>query len=346
MSVLKQLYVRGNLKVDGNTTALESENILISDRFQVINANLKVAPNLNANSGIAMNYTSKNTITDQKILFSTVSNSIIFTSPVPIIKLGSFILVTNSLMNNGVYELENIHESNDRYVINTTPAASISNNSINDETSYNAVVSIISLSIIQTTITGSMEIGHGNTGQGLTDSFATILTSSGNMGSIFQDVKLTNHNNQIKINNGTGSITISTSDDGINGEKIYTLPTTKNTQFILTNSNQIMYNKNIFSNITVITNKNTSFKIDANTDPILLCTVPCSIVLPKISNGETDITTQGLTYKIINEIVLDGSVVINAFSGDKIENLKNIDLNETSSYISLTCVGKQWCINL
>jgi hypothetical protein len=244
MSTFQNIYVKKNLEVEGNltvtgvTTSINSENVLIADRFMVLNGEYTSAAPQTA--GFAVNYA--------PLKEFAVTN---FTQPATIhvssdltadanVAAGKFIIVAGSDNNNGVYEIASLDANT--ITINTTPAASyLSGSSVTTE-SITCTAAAVSISVMQTNTTGDFQSGKGTDSTALSASFRNLSVQGGTTSNATQH--LTADTAQLLL----GSDGIATIDVLNTSNAVYTIPDgTLDGNFVFHNSTDTLTNKTLQS---------------------------------------------------------------------------------------------------
>jgi hypothetical protein len=353
MSVFKNLYVKGNLDVSGKSSSINSQNMLIGDPFQLINSKLtSTLPIGNESSGISMNYSTSNLYNPSLIVFDASTNKITLTmdDALPTTIITDFILITNSMHNNGIYEVKS--GSGKSIIISNTPIADyISNNQITDETSNKTTLSYISLSIIQSNDNGAIQIGFGSDATELDSSFKNVLTVDEDTKGIFATITLTNATNQLSLNNNssyTSNVILTTKGDAKDTSSIYIIPTVDDTEelpaeFIMSKGKQTLYDKVIHDDFLILTAIN--YLIQDKTPPIIICPQGSEIFMP--DTVEQQKLFNGREFKIIfrpEKLIEYG--VVNIYGTKIIGTKDKLILNKPGQHVSLTLVNNKYYINL
>jgi hypothetical protein len=154
------VLIDGNLTIIGKTTSIETENVLVSDRFMLINA--KPLSTASENTGISFNYknvatgTISNFTSTTTIATSNLSGSLVNGSK-------NFIIISDSIENNGLYEVAS----------STTTEITIETVPVNDPLCLKLFVAtgldtckvtVVEVSLLQTSTTGVLQYSNGNNG--------------------------------------------------------------------------------------------------------------------------------------------------------------------------------------
>jgi hypothetical protein len=332
MSVVNDLYVKGNLEVSGTTYSALSENVLVADRFMLLNSELTVG---NETGGIAINY---------NVIASTSSTS--FTSSTSVIECGDltsftsdvnsdFVLVSGTMENNGLYEI--LTRTSTQVVIDTTPFASyVSSGSLIDET-VASIISVVSVCIIQSSETGNLQTGSASNGNSLTSNIKSVLLSGDSI--LGSSMNLTSSSNQIVLDSDSANTTTITTQSAPSGSYTYKIPDAGgNTDFVMTTSPQVLTDKLIVSGLTNHADTEPTLTILSKGINTFTPSTERVVTLPSV------FTATGYTYKFI---ILSGvgSIIITPPDGS-IVGLSTVTLDNTLQSISLTSVGGLWFINL
>lgn len=242
MSVFKNLYVRKDLKVEGNLevsgtqtiTNISSENLLIGDRFMVSNAKLTSG---SATGGLAINYDVSASVPLSNIASSGVITCGDLTASLGV---GDFIMVSGTEQNDGVYEILSIGATS--ITINPSPDAGyVSGSSLVDEAVAGTVAGV-SLSIIQSSITGAIETSFGKSGSDLNTNVKEVSLSGA--ASSNTSITLTDTANQITLGTTNTTTINSTASDGAQTVEIPELSSTSDT-FVFLAEAQTLTNKTL-----------------------------------------------------------------------------------------------------
>jgi hypothetical protein len=344
--------VKGNLNVFGKNTTIDSENVLINDRHQIINANL--ISNIDGtekkeNSGFIMNFKATNTLSNISTTFDATNQTITFKEGMVVETqpAGSFLMVINSAYNDGIYIIKSV--SGTVITVNIVDEAKyITNNVLTNELAFKASISYISLSVIRTQLDGSIEISQGTTYETLNNNYKTIMTAGGDY--IFTDLELTGDINQLMLNNNdikdNSIITVTTDKQGTK-DVIYKIPNVESSEFVMAYGEQNIYNKTIKLSVLEFSGSEIPLVLQINSNNIINCLGNADIILPPL----TDTVKFGTKFKIkfspdyTNDTNIAVSIYLNQDAFDKKDSPIHI-LDIPNQHISLTHISDHWYVNL
>jgi hypothetical protein len=294
MSVVKNLFVKGNLTVSGTTSSVSTENVLVKDRFMLINSELTAG---NESGGIAINHT----------VIASVSATA-FTNSGSVITCGDltgsitdtnadFILVSGSVENNGIYEV--LTRTATSITIATAPAASYLSNTILTDETVNATISAISICIIQSNTSGILQTSTASNGTNL-NNFSDVLTTGGSL--LAPTLSLTGDSNQIILDSDGANPTTLSTEATPGGSYTYTIPDVGGAaDFIMTAGVQTITGVKTFSGVPVIS---TITNMGTLTLPTIDDTLVGRLTTDVLSN-------KTLTLPQINDTTADHQYVFN-----------------------------------
>jgi hypothetical protein len=243
MSVVKDLFVKGNLTVSGTTTSVSTENVLVKDRFMLINSELTVG---NESGGIAINH---NVIASVSATAFTNGGGVITCGDLTgTITNGDFILVSGSVQNNGIYEV--LTRTATSITIDAAPVASyLSNTTLTDETTA-ATISAVSICIIQSSTSGGLQTSTASNGANLSP-FVDVLLAGNSL--LSPTLSLTGNSNQIILDSDGANTTTLSTEATPGGSYTYTIPDAGGAaDFVMTAGAQTITGVKTFSGAPVI----------------------------------------------------------------------------------------------
>jgi hypothetical protein len=371
MSVVKNLYVKGNLQVFGTTFSSITENDLITNRFTIHNSELTSGT---ASGGIAINYSSVASVS--ATTFDSLNDTITCDDLTASLTDGNsdFILVSGTVNNNGIFEV--LSRTSTTIVIDTSPTANyIANTSLVNET-ISSTISVVSVCIIQSSGLGVLGTSTSSNGQGLSTGIKSVFKNGDTLTS--PTLLLTGNSNQLILDSGGSNPTTLSTQATPSGSYTYKIPDAGgNADFVMTESVQTISGVKTFSNNPVmsgITNTGTltlpittdtlvgrstidtlsnkiivsSITSHADTSPTLTITsLPINTFTPSVGRVITlpaVAVAVGHTYKFILMSGV-GSCIITPPDGS-IDGLSTFTLDEPNQSTSLTSDGNVWHINL
>jgi hypothetical protein len=236
LNVIGHAVIGGNLTVNGTTTSVNSENVLLADNYQLINSNYTAHFGSGAQTGgIVVNTTPLETFAAAISTINSVGPGIIeMTSPLSVAPIaGSFIILSgcSETSNNNIFEVD-VGSTTTNIIIKSDPTvdfcASVS--SMITEVSSTGSASCTSLSVLWTVGAtapgandGTWRISSGFTVAELTTN-SSIISGSTGVGQ-FTSLNLTDAVNQIVLNSNSPDNGIITTDTLTNGQ-IWQFPNT------------------------------------------------------------------------------------------------------------------------
>jgi hypothetical protein len=177
------VVIDGNLTVSGTTTSVDSENVLISDNYMLINSEYVTdAPQA---GGIMVNYDPNPTGGQEAVAatgFLSAASAAgtdceVFVADTTGFSAGDLIIITgaNTSDNNGIYEISLVNAATSLEMANS-PADGFTQNDFTDDTVVAGTITRTSVSVIRAGTDGAWETASGGTA-GLT--FTDLATATG-----------------------------------------------------------------------------------------------------------------------------------------------------------------------
>lgn len=327
ISVTGNAVINGDLTIFGSTTSVVSDNVLIKDKFMIINSentSITQTPGI-TEGGLAINFGTDAVVKDINIVdFVAGVEGVqkITTGAIVSLSDGDFILVNGSVSNNGLWEVHGVINSVNVFVKSIT-ISKIVNTTITSETvTGTPKLAKVNISVFRTN-NGILEVASGNNGF-LTYSELTLGGSSPTL-------------TLPKINDVSSNHTYNYIVSELSANRNIILPLlTSNDTFVFENHNQILTNKKIVQGLT--SHADTPYNISITDTPIHTFTPSTSriVSLPAVT------TSTGYTFQIIMLSGL-GSLVVTPLDGT-IDGLSSITLDIIGQRLTITSNGSYWYI--